>query len=53
MISTTLLLLSTLSIYSAPRDDTDSGLGFGGTIIFFIILIVCIVVGLNNESKKK
>lgn len=47
-----LLLFNVLPTFAAPRDDTDTGWGPIGTILFFAILIVVIIVELKNGDKK-
>ena len=51
LLSTLLFLLNVLPSHAAPRDDTDTGLGLGGTMLFFTILIIWVICELKNQDK--
>lgn len=50
--STLLFLLSILPSFAAPRDDTETGWGLGGTLLFFTVLIIWMIVSVKNENKN-
>ena len=50
---TLLFLLSILPSFAAPRDDTDTGLGLGGALLFFAIFIIWGIAELKNQDKNK
>ena len=50
--ATLLLLVNILPALAYVRDDTDSGWGAGGTILFFAILIIGAIIALKNQDKK-
>ena len=52
ILTLALILMSTLPALAYVRDDTDSGLGFGGTILFFAILFIWMIIELKNQDKK-
>ena len=51
-VATLLLLLNIVPAFAYVRDDTDSGWGVGGTILFFVILIIVFIVEMKNQDKK-
>ena len=50
--ATLLLSLNIVPAFAYVRDETDSGLGVGGTILFFAILIIGAIISLKNQDKK-
>ena len=51
-LATLLLSLNIVPAFAYVRDDTDSGWGVGGTILFFAILIIGAIISLKNQDKK-
>ena len=47
-----LLLLNILPTFAYVRDDTDSGLGAVGAIIFFAVFIIGVIAELKKSDKK-
>ena len=47
------MLMNILPAFAYVRDDTDEGLGLGGTLLFFAILIIWGISELKNQDKNK
>ena len=52
LFALSLILMSTLPALAYVRDDTDTGWGLGGTILFFAILFIWMIIELKNQDKK-
>ena len=52
LATTLLLLLNILPALAYVRDDTDSGTGLLGGLIFFVIFIIGVIISLKNQDKK-
>ena len=48
-----LMFLNILPVFAAPRDDTDTGSGLGGALLFFAIFIIWGIAELKNQDKNK
>ncbi len=48
-----LMLLNIPLVFAAPRDDTDTGSGLGGALLFFAIFIIWGIAELKNQDKNK
>lgn len=48
-----MLFLNTLPIIAAPRDDTETGWGLGGGLLFWGIFIIWTIIELKAENKNK
>ena len=53
LLTTLCLSLQTLPTFAYVRDDTDSGMGLLGGLIFWVIFIIFAIVSLKNEEKNK
>ena len=53
LFTTLLLLMNILPAFAYVRDDTDSGMGLIGGLIFWVIFIIFAIVSLKNEDKNK
>lgn len=53
LLTTLCLSLQTLPTFAYVRDDTDSGMGLLGGLIFWVIFIIFTIVSLKNEDKNK
>ena len=52
LFTTLLLLMNILPAFAYVRDDTEEGWSFGGTLLFFAILIIGAIVSLKNQDKN-
>lgn len=51
-LATLLLSLNIVPAFAYVRDDTDSGTGLLGGLIFFVIFIIGAIISLKNQDKK-
>ena len=52
LFTTLLLLMNILPAFAYVRDDTDSGMGLLGGLIFWVIFIIFAIVSTKPKSKK-
>ena len=50
--ATLLLSLNIVPAFAYVRDDTDSGTGLLGGLIFLVIFIIGAIISLKNQDKK-